>query len=219
MYHSFLIASLAIALSVSCSNRNNAEEEQIRSAQISQVNEDTVWCVDKSEYDVGVLVNGKQIGKWIHNYKNDTGRYEERFYVDDKQFIKCRYFRSGTLYLEENFLSNGIFSISYYPNGCINSFGYHRTVNGIQGEQDGLWITYDSTGNLFSETTYDYSHNKILYKEYESSQHFLVKECQYFQESGEVTLFKNGAWKYYKNGKLEKTEKHKMESTLEKFGE
>lgn len=50
------------------------------------------------------------------------------------------------------FLSNGTFSISYFPNGCVNSFGYHRMVKNVQGEQDGLCITYDNTGNLFSET-------------------------------------------------------------------
>lgn len=96
-------ANLAITLSATCSNESNVEEKQIRSAQVSQLNGDTVWNVDKSEYDVGVLVNGKQTGKWIHHYKNDVSRYEERFFLNDKQLIKCRYLRAGVLYLEEDF--------------------------------------------------------------------------------------------------------------------
>lgn len=179
---------------------------------------DTVWASNKNEYDIGRLVNSKRIGLWLHQYLNDTTIWEERYFTDDERIVRARKFYQNKLKLEENYLSDGVFSISYYDNGCINNMGYHRTIDGHEGEQDGLWLIYDSLGNLHSETYYDFAHDKITYREYENTTHLLQKECTYFQEGGESTCYKNGIWKYYKNGKQERTQKHQMEATLNAFG-
>jgi antitoxin component YwqK of YwqJK toxin-antitoxin module len=211
-----------VIFSFSCSPKQ--QEENKKSADTIPLSQqrfqnDTVWSPDKSEYDLGTLVSGKRLGKWRHYYKNDSTRWEEQYYLENEIMIKCCYFKHGRLYLEKNYLSNGVYSISYYNNGCINTMGWTRTIEDHQGEGDGLWVQYDSLGNLQSEIFYDYPHDKILYKEYEPSHHFLVKECEYYQEWGEGTQYKNGIWKFYKNGKLERTEKHNMEATLDPFGE
>lgn len=201
---------------IACNQHGNSED-YIRSLELP--NYDTVWNIDKSEFDIGKLVGGERIGLWQHRYMQDTSRWDERYFIEDEKLIRVRFFKHGRQFLEENYLSAGTFSIAFHENGCIARMGWHKTVGNQFGEEDGLWMEFDSLGNLHSETFYDYQNDKVLYREYDPILHQLQKECEYFQETGEATLYKNGTWKYYLKGKLDRSEVFVMESTLEAMGD
>jgi hypothetical protein len=211
-----VILLLVVLFLVSCTESgkgaNNADH-----IALNAITQDTIWNTDRSEFDIGKLINGKKVGLWQHYYKGDISRREERYFIENGKMIRCRFFKNDIAYLEENYLQDGVYSISYYSNGCIDTHGYHRIVQGQEGEQDGMWVKYDSLGSLISETVYDYASHKIIYKKFNNE--ILSEEREYYQESGEATCYKNGIWKFYTNGQLTRTEKHKMESTLENIGD
>jgi antitoxin component YwqK of YwqJK toxin-antitoxin module len=202
-----------------CSSCSLREKNKMQTTKLSPSKFDRLWNKDSTEYEDGALVNGKQTGLWTHFYRRDTTHYDLRFYDKMQSILWEKKYISHFLTSEVFYLSDGTYSFSYYSNGCLLECGYHRQIKGIVGEPDGLWKNYDSLGNLISETVYDYTNSTVSYKEYDTTQHFLIKDCHYFQESSEATLYKNGVWQFYTNGKLTRAETHKMESTLENIGE
>jgi len=133
--------------------------------------------------------DGLLVKRWF--YPDSVNLKRERTYLNDSTIhgYAKEYFENGQLYIFKEYkegIKNGR-EINYYDNGQVRVGG----VN-FNGHRDGLWVWYDSLGNVQKKTRYG---GRVRCGQHEYFEPFngkyYLNECYCFSPEGD------GAWHYH----------------------